>query len=79
MQGVSSSVSTPEVRPSRDIPRAGIRVLLRSLLGGRGERVDMLSRLRELHERHGDVVIQDEFTHDVIVPLEGATAVFDST
>jgi cytochrome P450 len=42
----------------RELPRAGLRTTLRSLAGGRGERIDMLSRLRELSERHGAAVAQ---------------------
>jgi cytochrome P450 len=42
----------------RELPRAGVLTLLRNLLGGQSERVDMLSRLREMHARHGLAVAQ---------------------
>jgi cytochrome P450 len=42
----------------RELPRAGTLTLLRNLLGGRSERVDMLSRLQQLRADHGDAVAQ---------------------
>jgi len=44
--------------PGRPIPAVGARESLRVLLGGREERVDMLSRLQRYHRRHGPVVLQ---------------------
>lgn len=52
------TASAPAARPPHEIPRAGLRRTLRQLLGGRRERIDMLSGLRELHDRHGEVVQQ---------------------
>lgn len=53
---VSPRTATPD--PAPEIPRAGLRVTLRTLLGGQNERVDMLSGLRDLHALHGEVVQQ---------------------
>jgi cytochrome P450 len=55
---MSAVPTSPAPRPAREIPNAGVRVMLRGLLGGRRERIDMLSGLRELYDRHGDVVQQ---------------------
>ena len=55
---MSAAPGSSAPRPAREIPNAGLRVTLRGLLGGRRERVDMLSGLRELHDRHGEVVQQ---------------------
>ncbi len=45
--------------PAGPIPRVGRMQLLRRLLGGGGERVDMLSGLQRLHREYGNVVLQD--------------------
>lgn len=42
-----------------DIPRASRWEMVRALLGGRSERIDMLSRLRRMYEQHGPVVLLD--------------------
>jgi len=47
----------PAARAVRPLPRSGRLEMLRQLLGGM--RVDMLSPLRELHERHGNAVLHD--------------------
>ncbi len=44
---------------STDLPRASRMELVRALLGGASERIDMLSRLRRMHEKHGPVVLLD--------------------
>ena len=45
-------------REAAAIPRPPRLETLRAVLGGRRERVDMLSRLQKLHSRHGPVVAQ---------------------
>jgi cytochrome P450 len=50
--------STQTDTARRELPRASVLTLLRNLAGGRGERVDMLSRLQAMHARHGDAVVQ---------------------
>jgi len=52
------STAAPASRPPSEIPNAGWRRTLRLVLGGRRERVDMLSGLRELRAEFGDVVMQ---------------------
>ena len=44
---------------SADIPRASRWEMARALLGGRSERIDMLSRLERMHDRYGPVVLLD--------------------
>ena len=44
---------------SADMPRASRLEMVRVLLGGRSERIDMLSRLQRMHERYGPVVLLD--------------------
>lgn len=41
------------------VPRASRWELVRALLSGGSERIDMLSRLRRMHERYGPVVLLD--------------------
>ena len=49
----------PSARPFGEVPRIrGLR-MLRNLLGAAGERLDMLTPLREMHDTHGPVVAQD--------------------
>ena len=42
-----------------DIPRASRWEMVRALLGGKSERIDMLSRLRRMYDQHGSVVLLD--------------------
>jgi cytochrome P450 len=59
----SAGLSTPSraaavaARPYREIPRAGYRQMLSTLLSGQ-ERIDMLSRLRRQYDELGTVVAQ---------------------
>jgi len=53
-----STETTSSPGAARQLPNAGIGWLLRELLSPDGGRVDMLSRLRTLHERHGPAVMQ---------------------
>jgi cytochrome P450 len=55
---MSAAPASSAPRPAHEIPRAGVLVMLRQLVGGRRERVDMLSGLRDLHTRYGEVVQQ---------------------
>jgi cytochrome P450 len=55
MNQTTDAASSP--RAVRQLPNAGIGWLLRELLSRDGGRVDMLSRLRTLHERHGTAVM----------------------
>jgi cytochrome P450 len=54
-----TTASPAALRTSDDIPRAGRWETLRVLLGGKRERIDMLSRLQRLHREHGPVVAQN--------------------
>jgi cytochrome P450 len=50
--------SSGALRGHADIPRAPLWDTLRALFGGKRERIDMLSRLRRLHDTRGPVVGQ---------------------
>jgi cytochrome P450 len=56
---LASASATAGTRSYDQIPRAGLLVTLRAMLGGKRERIDMLSRLRRLSDDHGGVVSQD--------------------
>jgi cytochrome P450 len=54
------TVASPAARRTyEEIPRAGRWETLRALLGGRRERIDMLSRLQRLYAERGPVVAQN--------------------
>jgi cytochrome P450 len=48
----------PPLRPFSEIPRGGIMSVLRTMLSTGAGRVDMLTNLRDMFERHGYVVVQ---------------------
>ena len=48
----------PPLKPFSEIPRGGLMSVLRTMLSTGAGRVDMLSNLRDMFERHGHVVVQ---------------------
>jgi cytochrome P450 len=54
---MTSAPDETSLRPSEEIPRPGVREVLRGILSGGGGRVDMLSGLRRQYEAHGPVVM----------------------
>jgi cytochrome P450 len=53
----ADGVGAGGARPPSEIPRPGILHFLQTLASG-GNRIDMLTPLRRIHVRHGDVVMQ---------------------
>lgn len=48
----------PALKPFSEIPRGGLMSVLRTMLSTGAGRVDMLSNLRDMFDRHGHVVVQ---------------------
>jgi cytochrome P450 len=58
MSASGSDADGGRLRPSSEIPRPGWLHTLQAIATGGGGRLDMLTPLRRLHVRHGDVVMQ---------------------
>jgi cytochrome P450 len=59
MSETATAAPAGATRPFSDVPRIGGLRVLRRVLFSDGERIDMLTPLRELYEEHGAVVVQD--------------------
>jgi cytochrome P450 len=58
MSSSSDADAAGRARPASEIPRPGLLHTLQMIATGGGGRIDMLTPLRRLHARHGDVVMQ---------------------
>src|SRR5262245_56132590 len=59
MADAGTAPALTSLRPHTDIPRASRWVTLRAMLGGKRERIDMLSRLQRMYAERGPVVAQN--------------------